>query len=119
MTFSFRSLIFLFGALLFIVIFELVRKKKLREELSLVWLLIGLSFMLSPVADFIIDPLAFKLGISYPPALIFMLLFFFVVAVILYFSVVVSDLKSRNKELSQKIALMEYKILELYKKEDR
>jgi hypothetical protein len=28
----------------------------------------------------------------------------------LYFSLVVSDLKSKNKELSQKMALLEYKV---------
>ena len=39
------------------------------------------------------------------------------VLVVLYFSVVVSDLKGKNKELSQKIALMEY-TLNAFKKKD-
>jgi len=68
MTFSLRLFIFIFGLLLFITIFELVRRKKFREELSLGWLLVGLGLILSSFADLIIDPIAFKLGISYPPA---------------------------------------------------
>jgi hypothetical protein len=116
MTFAGRLFIFLFGVLFFIAIFELVRRKKLREDLSLGWLLIGLALILSSFADQIIDPLAFALGIHYPPALAFVIVAFLLVLVVLYFSVVVSDLKSRNKELSQKVALMEYKLLALQKK---
>jgi hypothetical protein len=119
-TFGVRLFILLFGVLLFITTFELVRRKKFREELSLGWLLVGLGLMLSSFADLIIDPLAFKLGISYPPALAFIIVVLLLVLVMLYFSIAVSDLKSRNKELSQKIALMEYKLSKLYKeKEDR
>lgn len=110
MSFSARVLIFLAGLFLFMLILELVRRKKFREELSLVWLLIGVLFTLSSFADLIIDPIARALGISYPPVLVFMIVFFFLVLAILYFSIVVSDLKSKNKELSQKIAIMEYKI---------
>lgn len=110
MAFSVRVFIFLAGMFLFMVILELVRRKKFREELSLVWLLIGVLFILSSFADLIIDPVAKALGINYPPVLVFMVVFFFLVLAILYFSIVVSDLKSKNKELSQKIALMEYKI---------
>jgi len=120
MTFAIRLFIFLFGVLLFITIFELVRRKKFREDLSLGWLLIGLGLILSSFADKIIDPIAFKLGIHYPPALAFIIVVFLLVLVMLYFSIAVADLKSKNKELSQKIALMEYKLFRLHKeKEDR
>jgi hypothetical protein len=115
MTFGIRFFIFLFGVLFFITIFELVRRKKLREDLSLGWLLIGLALILSSFADQVIDPLAFALGIHYPPALAFVIVALLLVIVMLYFSIVVSDLKSRNKELSQKVALLEYKLFRLHK----
>lgn len=107
---SIRIFILLTGIFLFIVILELVRRRKFREELSLIWLIIGFGLILSSFADRIIDPLAFRLGISYPPVLILLVIFFLLVLAMLYFSIVVSDLKSKNKELSQKIALMEYKL---------
>lgn len=110
MAFSVRAVIFFIGVFLFIVIFELVRKKKFREELSLLWLLIGPVLIMSSFADRIIDPIAFRLGIHYPPALIFLIVFFLLTFILLYFSIVVSDLKSKNKELSQKIALLEYRV---------
>jgi len=118
MTFSVRLFIFLFGLILFSTVFELVRRRKFREELSLCWLFIGLSLILSSFADRLIDPLAFKLGINYPPALAFIIIFLLFVIVMLYFSISVSDLKSENKELSQKIALMEYKLTRLQKEKE-
>jgi len=117
LAFSIRVGILLMGIFLFIVILELVRRKKFREELSLIWLMIGIGFILSSFADRIIDPLAFRLGISYPPALVFMLIFFLLVFAMLYFSLVVSDLKSKNKELSQKMALLEYRVSKLTQEE--
>jgi len=110
MSLGMRIVIFVIGISLFLTILELVRKKRFREELSLVWLFIGFGMILSSVADFVIDPLAFRLGIGYPPALVFIGIFFLLVLIVLYFSVVVSDLKGRNKELSQKMALMEFRL---------
>ncbi|HWR89606.1 MAG TPA: DUF2304 domain-containing protein [Dissulfurispiraceae bacterium] len=110
MNFILRTVIFLIGLLLFWAVIELIKRRRLREELSLVWLITGLGLMVSSVADYIIDPLALSLGISYPPVLVFLIIFFLIVLVILYFSIVVSDLKSKNKELSQKIALLEFRV---------
>jgi hypothetical protein len=118
MTLGARLFIFLCGFLFFITIFELVRRKRLREDLSLGWLLIGITLILISFADRVIDPLAFMLGIHYPPALAFVIVALLLVLVMLYFSVVVSDLKSRNKELSQKIALIEYKLFRLQKEKE-
>lgn len=117
MPLTMRIAIFMIGVLLFITIIELIRRKKFREDLSIVWLLVAIGLMLASLADMVIDPLAFKLGISYPPALLFMLIFFLFVVVMLYFSIVVSGLKGRSKVLSQKMALMEYKLDKISKEE--
>ncbi|MFN3481185.1 MAG: DUF2304 domain-containing protein [Thermodesulfovibrionales bacterium] len=119
MNLTLRILIFLSGLFLFFVIFRLLRRRRFREELSILWLIVSISLVFGSIADLVIDPLAFALGISYPPALIFLIFFFIVVLTMFYFSVVVSDLKSRNKELSQKVALMEYRIREMGSKRDK
>lgn len=43
MALSIRVFIFLIGSFLFIMIFELVRRRKFREELSVIWLVIGIG----------------------------------------------------------------------------
>ncbi|HXX57120.1 MAG TPA: DUF2304 domain-containing protein [Thermodesulfovibrionales bacterium] len=116
MSFGLRVTIFLLGLTLFLIIFEMVRRKKFREEISIAWFVVGIALMASSVADIVVDPLARKLGIGYPPALVFVWVIFFLILALIYFSYVISDLKGKVKELSQKVALLEY---ELEKKSGR
>jgi len=108
MSFGMRLIIFVFGISLFMIIFELVRRKRFREELSITWFAVSLLLLLSSMADLIIDPLAKKIGIGYPPALVFAWIIFCLIIALLYFSAVISDLKGKIKELSQKMAIMEF-----------
>lgn len=110
MPFAFRVIIFGCGLLLLILVIELVRSNRLREELSISWFFISFALILCSVGDIIMDPLAFKLGISYPPALVFACFALLLILASLYFSVVISNLKGKIKELTQKIVLMEYEM---------
>ncbi len=105
-----RAIIFSLGVILLAIVFELVRRKRFREELSIAWFLVGILLLASSFADRIIDPLAKSLGIGYPPALVFVWIIFCLVLALLYFSSVISDLKGKIKELSQKIALLEFEV---------
>jgi membrane-associated HD superfamily phosphohydrolase len=116
LAFSARVIILLAGLGLFVIVFELVRKKRLREELSIIWLLLALIIASGSVMDLVIDPLAKRIGIYYPPALVFMIVIIVLIISFFYFSLVTSDLKSKVKELTQKIALLEF---ELQGKKDR
>jgi len=107
MSLGIRIIIFGMGVVLFIAIFELVRRKRFREELSIAWFAVAIALMASSVADKIIDPFAKRLGIGYPPALIFAWIIFCLIFALLYFSSVISDLTGKIKELSQKVALLE------------
>ncbi|MGD1075012.1 MAG: DUF2304 domain-containing protein [Thermodesulfovibrionales bacterium] len=110
MSFGVRVTIFMLGLVFFLILFEMVRRKKFREELSITWFIVGIALMASSVADKIVDPLARVLGIGYPPALVFVWIIFFLMLALIYFSYVISDLKGKVKELSQKMALMEYEV---------
>lgn len=112
MSLSVRLIILFAGIGLFIVVFELVRKGKFREELSVIWLFFSAIVAVGSVMDLVIDPLARKLNIYYPPALAFMVIAVVLIAALLYFSLVTSDLKTKVKELSQKIAILEFEISE-------
>lgn len=110
MSLNVRLVILGLGFLFLLIIFEMVRRKKFREELSIAWFLVGIALMASAVADKIVDPLARVLRIGYPPALVFIWVFFFLMLALLYFSYIISDLKGKVKELSQKVALLEYEL---------
>ena len=108
MPFGMRVIIFAMGLILFGIIFELVRRGKFRQELSIAWFAVGILLMVSSVGDrLLVDPLARRLHIGYPPVLVGTWILFGLIIALLYFSAVISDLKGKIKELSQKIALME------------
>ncbi len=110
MSLGIRIILFGLGIILFGIIFELVRRRRFREELSIAWFAVALMLMASSFGDKLIDPLAHGIGIGYPPALVFAWLIFCFILALLYFSSVISDLKGKIKELSQKIALIEQEI---------
>jgi hypothetical protein len=110
MSFGIRIILLGMGLILFLAIFELVRRKRFREELSITWFAVAIALMASSVADKLVDPFARRLGIGYPPALVFAWIIFCLILALLYFSSVISDLIGKIKELSQKIALLESEI---------
>ncbi|MBF0342704.1 MAG: DUF2304 domain-containing protein [Nitrospirae bacterium] len=110
-----RVFIICLGIFIFGFVFELVRRKSFREDLSILWFVVAFFIVIGAFADFLINPLAKLLGIGYPPIMILVLLFVLLILALLYFSVVISDLKSRLKELTQKTAFLEHELRSLRK----
>ena len=88
-------------------ILYLVRKRHLREEFSLIWLLCGLAMVgvvwFYPVLVFFTH----LLGAVLPTTTMFIFAFIFVLLLCLHFSISLSRLRTQMKDLTQKLALME------------
>jgi hypothetical protein len=103
------------GLLLFTL--ELIRKKRLREEYSILWLSTGLAtlvFSLAPMF-FLTNFFSRITGLYYLSAAV-LIIFLFLLLIVLHFSVVISKLTDRNKELAQQHALLEFELNELKKR---
>jgi len=92
--------------LLMIVIFELIRRKKLREKYSLIWFSASLVMILFSLWRDLLDRVALLLGVAYAPALLFLVAMFFGMILLIHFSIVISELTEKNKTLAQEIALL-------------
>jgi hypothetical protein len=88
------------------IIVNLVRKRRLAEEYSLLWLLVGIAFVAISVFRGLIEQIARLLGIFYAPSAIFLIAIFFIMWLLLRFSLIVSDLARSNRVLAQEIALL-------------
>jgi hypothetical protein len=97
---------------LLVIIVNLVRRRRLAEEYSLLWLLVGLGFVAISVFRGLIEQIARVLGIYYAPSAIFLIAILFIVWLLLRFSLIVSDLAERNRALTQEIALLKLEIEE-------
>lgn len=95
------------------VIIELVRRRKLREEYSWLWLLTGSIIVLLMMWFDLLKWITHLIGAVVPSSTIFFLAFLFLILISLHFSVVISKLTDRNRELAQRMALLEMELLEM------
>jgi hypothetical protein len=105
------ALIVSVGMLLLIV--ELVRRRKLREEYSWLWLLTVSTILLLTVWFDLLKWITSLIGAMIPSSTIFMLAFLFLIFISLHFSVVISKLTNRNIDLAQRFALLELELNDL------
>ncbi len=93
------------GVLLFVVI-ELIRRGRLKERYSLLWLLAGVVLLFLSSSRNALEFIARHVGIYYPPSFLFLIAFLFLLLITLHFSVVISGLSEKSKKLAQEIALL-------------
>jgi hypothetical protein len=103
-----RTLIFgivsAIGTLVFVV--ELVRRRKLREEYSLLWLGTALALLVLASSRPLLDAIAGTIGIFYPPSALFLVAIVFMLLILLHFSTVLTRLTQENKDIAQQMALL-------------
>jgi hypothetical protein len=100
------------AVLLLLVIFELIRSRRLQERYALLWLLTGVVILVFAAWRNALAKVADVVGISYPPSALFVLMFLFVLLVLLHYSTVISELAEQNKILAQKLALLKNELEE-------
>ena len=99
--------------LLLIVVFELIRSRRLRERYALLWLLTGLVLLVLSLWRGALDTIAGWFGVTtYPPAVLFAVATLFVLLVLLHYSTVISKLSDQNVILAQRLALLEAKLVD-------
>jgi hypothetical protein len=95
------------GSLILIFfILELIRRKRLREEFSLLWLAMGVVFLVLSIFRGLLDKFSYLVGIGYPPAALFLILIMGLAVILIHFSVTISELKETQKKLIQEIGLL-------------
>ena len=101
------QIISVIGSLLLLgFIVDLLRKRKLREEYSLLWLFGGVCFLVLSVFRDLLTQLSVAIGIAYPPAALFLILIMGAYLMLLHFSMVFSRLADKTKLMAQEIALL-------------
>jgi len=97
----------------FVLVLELVRRRRLREDYSLLWLFVALVMIVVAAWRDLLHGLAALVGIAYPPNLLFLLALMFVFALLLYFSTVITRLALESKRLAQEVALLRQQLRQL------
>ena len=101
------------SAMMLVITIELIRRNRLREDYALLWLAGGLVMLVLSLWPGSIKLLARVTGTVYPPSAIFVAAIVTVIWLLLHFSVIVSTLTARLIRLSQRMAILEMRIVEL------
>jgi len=96
--------------LIIIFIISLIRKRKLREEYSIMWLIGSLALIVFAVWRDLLDIIADAVGVIYAPAILLLVIIFFGVLIFLHITVVISQQTDQNKNMAQEISLLKNKI---------
>ena len=94
------------SAILLLYILEMVRRRRLREEYSILWLAGSVVMLVLSLKKEWLEWISRGVGIVYPPSLLFLVGFFFILMILIHFSISISKLHRTNKKLTQEIALM-------------
>ena len=103
---------------LVLVVFELLRRRRLIERYALLWLLSSLVLLVLSIWTGLLEIIAKAVGIVYPPNALFVIAFAFVLLLLLHFSIAISRLSNETKVLAQKIARLDAKVRDLDSEEE-
>ena len=84
---------------------SLLVRKKINERNTLVWLVSCVIIVILSINPELLDAIAVKVGVNYPPSLLFLFSVLVLLLLALYQSIQISALQEKMKELSQYIAL--------------
>jgi hypothetical protein len=95
------------SATLLMVVLELVRRRRLTEEYSFIWVVCAGALLGLSIFRGALHAVARWLGIFYPPVVLLLCLIVFVFAASLYFSVVISRQRYQIERLVEDLAILE------------
>jgi hypothetical protein len=98
---------------LVLIVFELLRRRRLIERYALLWLLSSLVLLGLSVWTGLLEVISKAVGIVYPPNALFMIAFAFVLVLLLHFSLAISRLSGETKVLAQEVARLDKEMRDL------
>lgn len=102
---------------LVLLVIHLMRKRSLRAEYSILWLIGTIGLLVLSLWRELLDKIANLAGVYYAPAILLMVMIFFGVLAMLHLSIVISRQADANKTITQEMALLRNRLEEIEKKE--
>jgi hypothetical protein len=95
----------IFSLTVFAAIFWLVKRRKVKEEYSILWFATSLVFLYMSIDRHAVDRLGNLFGIAYKPTILLLIIAGFTTLVLVHITVVITRLTDQNKELIQELGL--------------
>lgn len=100
-------------ATLLLIVFEMVRRRRLMERYSLLWMFAALVLLLLAVFTNLLAEISQAVGIATPSNALFAAAIAFMFMLLLHFSATISRLTDQSKILAQRLAVTEQRVRRL------
>jgi hypothetical protein len=87
-----------------------LRRRRIRDEYSLLWILMGVGIVVFAVFNDLVGRVARVLDVAYEPSLAFFLGFCFTLLLLFHYALEISRLSEQNKTLAQELGLIEVQL---------
>jgi len=114
-----RFLALIISVVLVVLIIELVRRRKLREEYSWLWLSLSVMMFVLALWPGLLDLITDLIGAVLSTSTLFFFALVFLILINVQFSVEISSLRNQVKNLAQQLAILESSIGEKTTQHDR
>lgn len=95
----------LFALFFVLFVLSLVRRRRLREQYSIMWIILGIIIVVVSLKSNWLIQLATWLDVVYAPSLLFLIALLFCLAYLLHLTVVISKLSDRVVKLTQELTI--------------
>jgi hypothetical protein len=99
-----------FSILFLLMIVALVRKNKLMEKYSLLWILFGVTVLVMSLTPLFIEKIAAVLDIKYAPSVLFLIGLIYLILYSLHLTVIVSSQAGKITRLNQELGILKEKM---------
>src|SRR5215470_7506370 len=99
--------------MLLVAVLELVRRRKLMEDYSLLWIVASVALLVLSLRRDLLHTVAEWLGVFYPPMVLLLMLILMVFVASLGFSVVISRQRQQIERLIEETAILSAELREL------
>jgi hypothetical protein len=102
------------GAVLtLVVLFEMLRRQRLREKYALIWVVVALSTVLLVIFPGLLDRASALVGVQVPANLLFFAASMMLLLLSIQFSYEIGRLEDRTRTLAEEVALLTLRLEEL------
>lgn len=103
----------LIGLAMLLFVLNMVRRRQIREQYSLLWIITAVVITFSAVFIRAVERLSHLVGVYYPPAFLFLLAILLMFILQFHVSTVISSLREQNRSLAQDLGLLANEVREL------
>jgi len=104
-----RVVIAAMGGGIILITFEMIRRRKLKEEYSLLWFLTGCVILLFSVFPGVLYWLSAQLHLHHLTTML-LVTAVFLLSIVVHYSTVISRLSEHEKELAQRVAILSWQL---------